>query len=155
MVVVFIALLAGCADDAPSTTTSEPTATTSDLAAGTPPTDTATQANAAFTRVPAGYADCGTVILTSGWPTTTAYLAEIRSTCIADAADTGEPTQQAFWGRDDRGGIEGTFIRVDGPEAITMTSYRIDADGTVTDSGETECRALEIPDFEPPLCVTE
>ena len=119
---------------------------------GTPATDAAKQADEVMQAVPDGYTDCGTTNLTSGWPTTTAFVAEFSAQCINDAAASGEKAQQAFNGRDDAGGMDGTIIRIDGPGAITMITYHVDEAGSTT-STETTCQELELPPLAPPTCA--
>ena len=119
---------------------------------GTPATDAAKQADEVMRAVPDGYADCGTINLTSGWPTTTAFVAEFSAQCINEAAASGEQAQQVFNGRDDAGGMDGTIIRVDGPGAITMITYHVDEAGSTT-RAETTCNELESPPFAPPTCA--
>jgi hypothetical protein len=129
----------------------DPAATASTtLDDGMPPSDEALTADEAMRVVPDGYVDCGTVVLTSGWPTTTIFAPDAAA-CILDAADRGRPAQQAFTGRDQTGGMEGWLIRVDGPAGITMVEYRIDADGGTT-SAETSCTTLETTPMGPPVC---
>ncbi len=57
----------------------------------------------------------------------------------------------AYYGRDDIGGINGTVLRVNGPDDITMIEYHIGPDGGV-DSTETTCSSLRVPSFTPPVC---
>jgi hypothetical protein len=157
-VMVAAVVLVGCSD-----TTEEPDATAgaessvsveqTDPLLGTPPTAEAEATNNDFILVPVDVLDCGTSILTSGWPTTTVFVAEIEAECILAAAKSGTPAQQTFWGRDDRGGIDGTIIRVDGPGAVTAVDYDIDPEGNLI-SGDTTCQELSVGSFEPPACLT-
>lgn len=119
---------------------------------GTPATDAAKEADEVLRVVPDGYTNCGTTNLTSGWPTTTAFVSQMGAQCILDAAAKGERAQQAFNGRDDAGGIDGTIIRVDGPETITMITYHVDDTGSVT-STEAACPELQSPPLAPPTCA--
>ena len=118
----------------------------------TPPTDAALEANAAFTTAPEGVLDCGSVALSSGWPTTTVFIAYGAGTCILEAVDDGTPAQQAYWQRDNEGGIVGSLVRVDGPSAITETSYTIDANGDL-ESATVTCSGLDVPNTGPPSCA--
>ncbi|NNF11415.1 MAG: hypothetical protein HKN74_14145, partial [Acidimicrobiia bacterium] len=102
-----------------SCSTSDTTATTADPSVGTPATDQALAAAEAFRAVPDGYQDCGHTNLTSGWPTTTIFNAEIGAVCITDAAASGTRSQQSFSGRDNAGGLDGRIVRVEGIEDIT------------------------------------
>jgi hypothetical protein len=150
--VCIVALLVSVAAAACTASVDDSTTLTTEPPFGTPATDAATQADESFRAAPDGYTDCGTTNLTSGWPTTTAFVAEIGAQCISDAATSGDRAQQAFNGRDDAGGIDGTIVRVDGPRAITVIAYHIDQDGAVT-STETSCQKLESPPFAPPACA--
>ncbi|MGI9666534.1 MAG: hypothetical protein ACR2N2_05465 [Acidimicrobiia bacterium] len=145
-VLVGLALFCAC------TSADESSAPTTNGADGTPPSEAAVEANEAMQALPDGYADCGTVSLSSGWPTTTAYFAEVRGQCIAEAVITGNPSQQAFSGRDNEGGIVGTIVRVNGPGDIVVVDYRIDVTGTVA-SSESRCAKLDSTGVGPPTCT--
>ena len=133
------------------TASEESSVPTTDGTNGTPPSEAAFAADAAMQALPEGYADCGTVSLSSGWPTTTAYFAEVRGQCIAEALVSGDPAQQSFSGRDDAGGIVGTIVRVNGPRDVVVIDYRIDVNGTVA-SSETTCADLDSAGIGPPTC---
>ena len=149
-VVMMVAIVMGAcsASDDPGVT--EPGEGSAATAGDGTPSDPALTADETMRAVPDGYVDCGTVVLTSGWPTTTIFTPDAAA-CILDAADRGRPSQQAFTGRDHTGGMEGWLIRVEGPEAITMVSYRIDADGG-TATATTSCTSLETSPIGPPVC---
>ncbi len=161
LLAAIVVLVAGCGDDATEETepvdgssapTQAATEQTEPAATDSAPTQTAMDSNEEFLAVPGGYADCGATILTSGWPTTTAFNPELSSECILDAAGAGDTAQQAFWGRDNVGGIDGTILRVEGPGEITSIAYHVDPDGNVA-SSQQECSALESISFEPPSCA--
>lgn len=105
-----------------------------------------------FIDVPDNVEDCEVTVLTSGWPTTSAYPPEHPGdACLFEAAAAGTPAQRTLWGRDDRGGIEGTILRVTGPDSVLKISYVVSPDGAVTSREET-CSTLAIGDSEPPSC---
>ena len=118
---------------------------------GIPASDSAVAADEALRAVPDGYTDCGSVSLSSGWPTTTMYSAEMRGQCIADAQVSGDPAQQAFSGRDNIGGIVGTITRVNGLGDFTVINYRIDEAGSATTT-ETTCTEFDTESSGPPTC---
>jgi hypothetical protein len=157
-VMVAAVVLVGCSDtteetDATAGAESSVAVEQTDPLLGTPPSAEAEAMNNDFILVPGDLLDCGTSILTSGWPTTTVFVAEIAAECILAAANSGTAAQHTFWGRDDRGGIDGTIIRVDGPGAITAVDYYIDPEGNLT-SSDTTCQELSVGSFEPPACLT-
>ena len=119
--------------------------------ADVPPSDAAVTANQQAQSVPEGYRDCGTVNLTSGWPTTTVFIAEQAGECIVAAEESGQPAQQSFSGRDSNGGIYGQIVRVNGPADMAVTEYQIDAAGNIT-STETRCPELVTAGIGPPSC---
>ena len=169
-VLLLVAAVAACTGDGadPSTTRAAPTepstagpttagATVAPATApplGTPPTDAALAAHRLFEVPPAGYLDCGSQVLTSGWPTTTAYFNESADQCLLDAAGTGTLAQHVTWGRDDRGGLDGTILRVLGLDEIVRIEYHVTADGELT-SGEGPCPALMVDFISPPACDIE
>ncbi|MBT8202436.1 MAG: hypothetical protein KJO87_03930 [Acidimicrobiia bacterium] len=134
-----------------SCSTSDTTATTADPSVGTPATDQALAAAEAFRAVSDGYQDCGHTNLTSGWPTTTIFNAEIGAVCITDAAASGTRSQQSFSGRDNAGGLDGRIVRVEGIEDITVITYHVEPEGTVS-SDQITCAELVAPSNEPPSC---
>jgi hypothetical protein len=151
LVVAVLVAGAGCSDNNPegaeSTSPADPTESTA-------PTDAALAAGEAFRVVPGGHDDCGATVLTSGWPTTTAFNSEIAAQCIVAAAVSGDPAQYAVWGRDGRGGIVGTIIRVDGPDMIVFIDFAVDPEGR-TDSSDAPCRELASSPFAPPVCAAQ
>ena len=116
---VLLAVLVGACDD-------QSTASSVDDAEGTPASDAAIATNDELLLVPDGYADCGSINLASGWPTTTVFNVEVLGECIAQAAASGEPAQMAFFGRDSEGGIVGSIVRVGGTDRIRVIDYHID-----------------------------
>ena len=121
---------------------------------GTPPTDAAIAAHRLFEVPPADFLDCGSQVLTSGWPTTTAYFNESADQCLLDAAGAGTLAQHVVWGRDDRGGLDGTILRVLGLDEIVQIEYHVTADGVLT-SGEGPCPTLIVDFISPPGCAIE
>ena len=119
---------------------------------GTPASDRAIASDEEMRVAPGGYLDCGSVNLTSGWPTTTALNIEVQGECITEAAASGEPAQQGFSGRDNEGGIVGSIVRVSGAEDITVIGHHIDAEGVVT-SSEAMCAGLDTSGIGPPTCL--
>jgi len=119
---------------------------------GVATSDAAQAVDEAFRAVPDGYADCGSVNLSSGWPTTTAFFSEVRGLCMAEAADSGERSQQSFHARDNQGGRHGAILRVNGPGDIVMIDYRVDGQGIIA-STETTCSRLDTPATGPPTCA--
>jgi hypothetical protein len=118
------------------------------------PTEAALAANEIFiVSMPDGYADCGATVLTSGWPTTTAFNPESALTCLNDAIATGTPSQYAYWGRDGTGGITGAIIRVQEDTPIEFIEYSVDAVGTVTSQQRT-CSELTSGFQQPPICAS-
>ncbi len=115
------------------------------------PTERALEANEDHLRTPTGLVDCGSTVMTSGWPTTTAFNPSVSATCIMDAAEKGEPAQYSYWWRDGSGGLHGVIIRVNGPEDLRAMEYTISADGIVEGVFD-PCDALEVVDGEPPFC---
>ncbi len=126
--------------------------TTIDPGLGVAPTQAALDADEVMRQVPSGYVDCGTTVLSSGWPSTTAYVSEQSAACIVEAASAGSRAQHAYTHRDHAGGIEGTIIRVEGSASILMLTYHIDDQGNATTTDVT-CEALDVPQFEPPVCT--
>lgn len=116
-----------------------------------PPTELAQDADESIRVVPDGYADCGTTLLSSGWPTTTAYLPEVSASCIVEAVATGNRAQYSYTQRDNAGGIQGTIVRVEGQGSVTELSYTVDAEGNSTTVRVT-CASLLVADFAPPVC---
>lgn len=141
---VLIAISATACDDRSSVSST-------DDADGTPVSDLAVAADEEARLVPAGYADCGSVNLTSGWPTTTVFNVAAQGECITQAEASGEPAQHAFSGRDNEGGMVGSIVRVSGPEDVTVISYHIDPEGVVTIS-TTTCVGLQTSGIGPPTC---
>jgi hypothetical protein len=143
---IVAALLAGCGTDQAASSTTE------QVDPGVP-TGAALAANEVFiVSMPDGYADCGTTVLTSGWPTTTVFNPETTLTCLNDAIASGTPSQYAYWGRDGTGGIEGVIIRVQAEAPIALIAYSVDATGAVT-SQERTCSQLTSGIQEPPTCA--
>lgn len=112
------------------------------------PTEAAIDAANAFTQTPVGYVDCGVSVLTSGWPTTTMYVAEV-ATCILEAV---EPAHYAYWGRDQLGGAEGAVIRLEASGKFLQIDFRVDDQGDI-DSEQSTCSSLTSDPFEPPRCA--
>lgn len=103
----------------------------------TPPADDPTQPSPAavaadreFRTVPAGHLDCGTAILTSGFPTTTAPLPG-RVDCIVEAAAASTPAQYAHTARDLANGMTGMLFRVTVGGATQRIEYTVDPGGVV------------------------
>ena len=119
--------------------------------ADVPPSEAAIAANEVAQAVPSGYEDCGTIDLTSGWPTTTVFIAEQAGTCILEAEEAGRPAQQSFSGRDGNGGLYGQIVRVNGVSDMSVTDYVIDATGDIT-STENRCPELATSGIGPPSC---
>ena len=144
--VVLIVVGAGCAlrSDGPSTTV--------DPALGVAPTQLALDADTTMREVPSGYRDCGTTVLSGGWPSTTVYVSEQSAAWIVEAANAGSLAQHAYTHRDHAGGINGTIIRVEGPASILMLTYHIDDQGNPTTT-DVACETLDVPQFEPPVCA--
>ena len=141
--VLLACLIAACAET--------PVEVDDDAAVSEPPTEAATAANSDFLEPPIGYEDCGTTVMTSGWPTTTAYNAEISARCILNASDVNRLAQYAYWYRDGNGGIHGVLIRVNAASPMTVTEYGVDSAGVVSSVDES-CRLLTGDGFEPPSC---
>ena len=142
---VLLAVLVGACDD-------ESSASSVDDAEGTPASDAAIATDEELRLVPDGHADCGSVNLASGWPTTTVFNAEVQGECIIEAAASGEPAQMAFSGRDNDGGVVGLIVRVGGTDDITVIEYHIDPEGVVA-SSETTCAVLDTSSMGPPTCI--
>jgi hypothetical protein len=145
LVALVLITISACAGDDQSSVAS------TDDADGTPASDLAVAADEETRLVPAGYADCGSVNLTSGWPTTTVFNVAAQGECIIQAETSGEPTQQAYSGRDNEGGMVGSIVRVSGPEDATVIDYHIDPEGVVTIS-TTTCVGLQTSGIGPPTC---
>ena len=96
----------------------------------TQPSPAAVAADRQFRTVPAGHLDCGTAILTSGYPTTTAP-APGRIECIVEAAAASTPAQYAYTARDLANGMTGMLFRVAPGGATQRIEYRVDPDGVV------------------------
>ena len=127
--------------------------TTTDATVGNSPTEAAQQANNEIRAVPDGHFDCDT----AGPPYTTTTLGEffareVLGRCIFDAAGSGEPAVQSFYAGDNAGGIDGTIVRIDGPNDITVTTYHID-DAGHSNSTDTECPDLAASPTSPPMCA--
>ena len=116
------------------------------------PTGAALEADHMLRVVPEGVTDCGTVTLTSGWPTTTAFLPEMSASCVIEAAEAGQRAQQSFNGRDNHGGLTGTILIVNGPGDVVEATYTIDPAGEV-ESVEHRCNSLPINSLQPPTCA--
>ena len=144
-VLAVLAVLVSSCDDGSSEET-EP------AGASQPPTERALFANEEHLRTPAGFADCGSTVMTSGWPTTTAFNPEISAQCIMDAALLGQPSQYSYWWRTGAGGLQGVVIRVAGPDDIRAMEYTVGADG-ILDGVFEPCSSLEIIHGEPPFCA--
>ncbi len=143
IVVLIVGLLAACGDN--------PAGEDEDPGGSQPPTEEAMAANAEFLAPPIGYEDCGTTVMTSGWPTTTSYNAEISARCILDAADVNSLAQYGYWSRDGRGGIQGVVIKVNAASPLTVTEYGVDSEGAVSSVSE-NCSLLTSDSFQPPSC---
>lgn len=137
----------GASDTTQDTAPSGTTATTVSIPEDGAPTDEAVAADQEFRVVPDGFADCDSVVLTSGWPTTSVYV-ESRNDCILEAAASGTPAQYSYTGRDLAGGMAGTILRVLGPGEILMIDYAVSPSGTVTDE-ETTCAELTTQELLP------
>jgi hypothetical protein len=117
---------------------------------GTPST-AAVEADRAFRTVPTSHADCGSVVTTSGWPTTTTTPLDATD-CIVAAAASGKLSQYSVTGRDLAGGMEGSMFRIDGPGEIVAVHYTVEPEGTVTFT-ERQCGSLTPPTDGPvPEC---
>lgn len=138
-----LAIVAGACSNSASEET-EPTGSVA-------PTEQAMAANDELLRIPAGLADCGTTVLTSGWPTTTAFNPEVSASCIMSAVETGVPSQYAYWFRDGAGGLQGVIVRVEGPDSLLFMEYNVDEAGILTGLFE-PCAGLETVGFNPPGC---
>ena len=147
--VVFGLVLLAIAIGACSDQNATPSTDTGD---GTPASELAVAADQEMRAVPDGYVDCGSVSLRSGWPTTTVFNTEMQGECITQAAASGEPSQQAFSGRNNEGGIVGSIVRVNGPDDLAVIDYHIDPAGSVT-SSETTCTGLDTSGIGPPTCL--
>jgi len=145
-----VVVLTSCTD-AGGTSRTAPAVSPTNEAGGIPVSAATRQADMEFRVVPDGYADCGSTNLASGWPTTTAFFAEDGAACILGAAASGEPSQRAFYGRDTRGGIQGSIYRVQGLGDISMIEYYVDPSGSIT-SREEACTSLEASFAGPPSC---
>lgn len=150
LVVVVLVLSALACSPSDDSNAQGPTSELTNADGGTPPTPEATTADEAFRAVPRGYTDCGTANLTSGWPTTAVYTSD-SAQCIVDAASSGDPSHYTYYGRDNKGGIDGTIVQVNGTDSITMVDYHVEPDGVI-DSNETTCSRLTAPSFTPPVC---
>ncbi len=137
----------GASDPTRDTAPADTSATTVSIPEDGAPTEAAVAADREFRVVPEGFADCDSVVLTSGWPTTSVYL-ESRNDCLLDAATAGTPAQYSYTGRDLAGGMTGTILRVLGPGEIRMINYAVSPSGTVTDA-ETTCAELTTQDLLP------
>jgi hypothetical protein len=117
------------------------------------PTEAALAANEVFlVEMPAGYADCGATVLTSGYPTTTAFNPDVSLTCLNRAIETGTPSQYAYWGRDGTGGISGAVVRLGEDASFTVIDYRVDSEGKVTSTSQ-QCDELGPDVMQPPVCA--
>ena len=115
------------------------------------PTEAALAADAAQRAVPAGRLDCGSVIITAGWPTTVP-ADTTGARCIVDAAQQGVPAQYAVTGRDFEGGMAGRVFEVDEPGPISVTIYSVSPEGNVGTSGN-GCGSLRFVENSPtPVC---
>ena len=115
------------------------------------PSIAAVDADRSFRAVPTSHADCGSVVTTSGWPTTTTTPTDATD-CIVAAAASGTPSQYAVTGRDFAGGMEGSIFRIDGPGEIVAVHYTVEPEGTVTFT-ERRCGSLTSPTEGPqPEC---
>ncbi len=128
-----------------------PTPTQPDTTEWTPPPDdpgqpspAAIDANTAFRVVPAGLADCGTRVLSSGWPTTTATPPGITD-CIVDAAATGQAAQFSYSTRDHANGAWGRIYRVEPGGTLVVIAYTVDPSGRVA-SDRTPCSGFATVD---------
>lgn len=154
LVIVLVGVVAaGCGAGA-SASTDQPVTTTSAADPDDPsaPTDASLAANDGFLVVPDGYADCGSSILTSGWPTTTVFNPEVELTCLNEAIGSNTSSQYAYWGRDGAGGIDGTIIRVNASQPLTFIDYTVDSSGNVGNRIYA-CVELESDIAQLPVCV--
>ncbi len=117
------------------------------------PTEAALAANEVFlVEMPAGYADCGATVLTSGYPTTTVFNPDVSLTCLNAAIESGTPSQYAYWGRDGTGGISGAVVRLGEDASLTVIDYRVDSEGKVASTSQ-QCDELESDVMQPPVCA--
>jgi len=130
----------------PTTTdpsTRDPTTTVFQVDDEGSPSPASIAADREFRTVVPTHANCGSIITTSGWPTTAPPRPDATE-CIVAAAATGDPAQYSVTGRDFQGGMAGVTFRVDGPDDIVRIDYSVAPDGTVT-TDETPCTALSEP----------
>lgn len=149
---VLAVVLASCADSGDSSQSAD-AASFAGNDIETPVSAATRQADEEFRVVPDGYTDCGSTNLASGWPTTTAFLTEDGAACILGAAATGEPSQQAFYGRDTDGGIRGWIYRVHGLGDLSIIEYYVEP-GSSTTSTEEKCTSLGTSFAGLPPCET-
>jgi len=117
------------------------------------PTEVALAANEVFlVEMPAGYADCGATVLTSGWPTTTAFNPDTSLSCLNAAIESGTPSQYAYWGRDGTGGISGSVVRLKEDASLTVIDYHVDSEGNVSSTSQ-DCHELKTDVMQPPVCA--
>jgi hypothetical protein len=147
-----LALLVAACSSGTSTTTEPETTQPANPDDPTAPSSVALAANEGFLAIPVGFADCGVSVLTSGWPTTTAFNPETDLACLNEAIDSRLPSQYAYWGRDESGGISGVIIRVNESSPLTFVDYAVDASGNVESTVYT-CVDLETDVARPPICV--
>lgn len=137
----------GAPDPTQGTAPADTSATTVSIPEDGAPTEAAVAADREFRAVPDGFEDCDSVVLTSGWPTTSVYV-ESRNDCILEAATAGTPAQFSYTGRDLAGGMAGTILRVLEPGEILMIDYAVSPSGAVTEE-ETTCSELTTENLLP------
>lgn len=102
----------------------------------TPPADDPTQPSPVaiakdreLRTVPAGVVDCGSVVTTSGYPTTTAARGT-QAECIVQAATEGTQAQYSITGRNFEGGMTGAVFVVAEDGTLMVNDYTVDKDGS-------------------------
>lgn len=145
-------LVASCSGGGTSTTSEGETTLPTNPDDPTAPTSGALAANEGFLAIPVGFADCGISVLTSGWPTTTAFNPETDLACLSEAIASQIPSQYAYWGRDGSEGISGVIIRVNESSPLTFIDYTVDPSGNVESTVYT-CVDLETDFARPPVCI--
>ncbi len=114
---------------APSTT-GEPTTWTPPPDDPTQPSPAAVAADRKLRTVPAGLVDCGTAVLTSGYPTTTTPPLGLTD-CIILSAQGATPAQYSHSGRNQANGMSGALYRFTTAGGAQRIDYTVDRVGAV------------------------